>query len=411
MRKKIKDLGRLAVIAALSASLLAGCAGTSTSGTASSANTETTEAATTEAETTTEAPTTEPEPVDNSYIPSADTVKLLGRTYSCNDTLWLSYSASGVEFTAEGEEVTITIVGDSVAAYTNDNHARFAVFADGERVADQMLDSSSTTVTVPLSEDESTTIRVVKLSECAMSSIGISSIDVKGGTIAPTEYNDLYIEFVGDSITCAYGVDDEDKSHSFSTSTEDATKSYAYKAAELLNADYSLVAISGYGVVSGYTSGEKNTSQLMPTYYESVGFSYGTIDGQNVQDWAWDFERQPDVVVINLGTNDASYAKSNEKREEFQAAYLEFLYQIREKNPDAYIICSLGVMGGNLSQYLGYAVDQFKEETGDEKVETCTLGQIKADEGYAADWHPTEATHTRVADEIATEIKSVLGLE
>lgn len=60
-----------------------------------------------------------------------------------------------------------------------------------------------------------------------------------------------------DSITCGYGVDDEDRSHQFSTKTEDATKAYAYKTAQLLNADYSLVSYSGHGVVLGYTTREK----------------------------------------------------------------------------------------------------------------------------------------------------------
>lgn len=49
------------------------------------------------------------------------------------------------------------------------------------------------------------------------------------------------MEFIGDSITCGYGVDDPDKEHHFKTATEDVTKAYAYKTALALNADYSMV--------------------------------------------------------------------------------------------------------------------------------------------------------------------------
>lgn len=35
--------------------------------------------------------------------------------------------------------------------------------------------------------------------------------------------------------------------------------------------------------------------------------------------------------------------------------------------------------------------------------------QNQAD-GYAADWHPTEATHEKAAQKLTDEIKSILGL-
>ena len=50
----------------------------------------------------------------------------------------------------------------------------------------------------------------------------------------------LKIEVIGDSITCGYGVDDEDENHQFTTATEDVTKAYAYKTAKALDAEYSI---------------------------------------------------------------------------------------------------------------------------------------------------------------------------
>ena len=118
--------------------------------------------------------------------------------------------------------------------------------------------------------------------------------------------------FVGDSITCGYGVDDPVKEHHFKTSTEDATKTYAFKTAQALNADWSFVSVSGWGIISGYTGdAKKNANSVIPRVYDKLGFSWGnTIFGINPGNISWNFDSyQPDFVVINLGTNDATYTK------------------------------------------------------------------------------------------------------
>lgn len=107
-----------------------------------------------------------------------------------------------------------------------------AVYVNGERTQDFMMDEREKDVVLFESESEETAeIKIVKLSECAMSNIGIRNLELNGGSIAPTEEKEHKIEFIGDSITCGYGVDDEDPTHSFSTATEDCTKAYAYKTA------------------------------------------------------------------------------------------------------------------------------------------------------------------------------------
>ncbi len=351
---------------------------------------------------------------DTAIVPNAENVKLLGRTYlDENNTLWLSYSGSGAEFCVSGKRAEITIAGDSSVAAQN-NYARIAIYVDGERVVDDMVDSAQEKYLLFEGEEErEATVTIVKLSECAMSSCGIEKIDVDG-TVSPVDNNDLYIEFIGDSITCGYGVDDEDKSHSFSTQTEDVTKAYAYKTAQNLNADYSIVSISGYGVVSGYTtSGEKVSAQTVPQYYNKLGFSYNNFNGTMPQDIEWSFEenRRPDIIVLNLGTNDSSYCGGSvEKSEEFAQGYIDFIKQIRQNNPNASIVCAFGVMGNSLYQYIEYACVTYMQETGDENVYYVQLAPQDGTLGYAADWHPTQATHEVCAKTVSDFItENVLG--
>lgn len=340
-------------------------------------------------------------------------VKLLGRTRMAGDTRYLAWSATGIEFTVHASVCRLMLVGDNRAEKREGDTdlARIAIEVDGKRCADLMMDAPLKCVTAfEESEARSATVRVLKLSESAMSIIGIRGIETDGD-IRPTAEKGLFIEFVGDSITCGYGVDDEDASHAFRTATEDASRAYAYRTAQLLDADYSLVSLSGYGIVSGFSGdGRRHDDQLLPTYYQRLGFSYSECDAGQPQAWAWDFcERQPDVVAINLGTNDASYCTTEERRLMYRADYAMFLRTVRACNPDAHILCTLGVMGDALYPYLEDAVADYRRDTGDENVSLLRYEPIIEElEGYVADYHPTERTHTRVAGILADRIRELM---
>ncbi|HHU70725.1 MAG TPA: SGNH/GDSL hydrolase family protein [Clostridiales bacterium] len=341
---------------------------------------------------------------------NANAVKQLGRTYySEEDILWCALSGSGIEYKFSGNKCTINIVGDSVSTREDvDNHARIGIYVNNQRVVDDMISKKDKEyVVIDEGEVIEATIKILKLSETAMSTFGIASIDVEGGTIEPTEKKNLLIEFVGDSITCGYGVDDEDPEHNFSTKTEDVTRAYAYKTAEALDADYSMVSISGYGIISGYTTGEEPiTNQLIPQYYEKLGFSYGDFGAEKPQDIPWDFSlRQPDIVVINLGTNDSSYTKDHEDRiASFSQEYGVFIKRIRELNPEAAIICSLGIMGTQLYPSIELAVNTYMVETADVNIHLLRFDEQRHEDGFVADWHPTEITHIKAAKKLVDKI-------
>lgn len=366
---------------------------------------------------------------------SAAYLKPLGRTHNEDGILWLAHSASGAEFTMDGTYCSVTLVGDSMAQ--TGSRARFAAYVDGERVLDEMISEKEMTFEIFSSEkpevrytiesigdasdevietkivtdpkSEKVTVTLIKLSEALHSTVGIKSIDVvsKGG-ISPTAEKDLKIEFIGDSLTCGYGVDDEVSSHHFSTKTEDATKAFAYKTAQILDADYSLVSYSGFGVVSGYTSvkGVKAGDYTVPDMYGALAYSSGRYNGYNTADTAWDFTRfQPDIVVICLGANDQTYTgNSEELKREYTDGYVEFLKQIRGHNPDAYLMCCLGLVSDGLFDALCTAAEEYYEQTGDGRISAVHLPVQDGTTGYAADYHPTAATYNNAAALLADEI-------
>ena len=343
---------------------------------------------------------------------NCEKVRVVGRVMPVEDTLWLALSGTGVEFFVKGKSAQVTFVADDTWNGVPENRVRVAVYVDGIRVEDTLLDSPEKTVTAFVSEqEESHVVRVIKLSESAMSTCGISDISAEGEFFA-TEPKKRLVEFVGDSITCGYGVDDEDRDHHFATGTEDVTRAYAYKTAKALDVDYSMVSFSGYGIVSGYTaSGEKMGHQLVPDYYEKFGFSYGTYKGEyKPQNVTWDFTKhQPDCVVINLGTNDMSYVlEDKDRREEYIDGYVNFLKTVRKNNCDARIVCVLGMMGEALCTAVKETVERYGNETGDTRVSYMGFHDQLPEDGYVADWHPTETTHTKAAKKLTEEIRRIM---
>lgn len=348
------------------------------------------------------------------YKATEDNVKLLGRTYFDIDRLYCALSGTGFEFTFTGTKCAISVVGDGNSASETmaDSQARIGIYVNGERVIDDMVDHTEEQYTVFESDEpQEVTVTFVKLSESPHSTFAVTDINVIGTPIKPTPNKDKLIEFVGDSITCGYGADDPDKSHTFSTKTEDVTKAYAYKTAQILDVDYSMVSFSGYGIISGYSDGEKKVSaQALPKYYTKLGYSWSPNGLFAPSDIDWDFSvRQPDIVVINLGTNDDSYTLTHKDRqEEYSAAYTEFIKKVRENNPDANIVCALGIMGDRLFPYVEQAVENYTAETGDGNVSTFRFDVQQAADGFSADWHPSVTTHDKAAAKFSEYLKTLL---
>ena len=346
-------------------------------------------------------------------------VKLLGRTMLFDDTLLLSLSGSGIEFEYTGKGFDITFIGGEAAELKNNdvNYAHIAIYADGIKAKDFLLDQKELTVHFGediLPDSGCSVIRVLKLSECAMSLVGIKPLEVsEGDNVKPTPAKPIKIEFIGDSITCGYGVDDPDPMHDFKTATEDVTKSFSYKTAAKLDVDFQMFSISGYGIISGYTPdpAERHADQLIPDFYESMGLSYDKLEGiPKSQDIKWDFTNYvPDFVVLNLGTNDDSYCQDDKERQAwFASEYVKFLKTIRKYNKKAYIVCAFGLMGDRLYPTICDAVKIYKEETGDDCIATVHLPEQDPKVGYGANYHPLESEHEKAATVLTDALITIM---
>ena len=195
--------------------------------------------------------------------------KLTGRTLTANGVTWLVQSGSAVECTVTAAEASVTIAGDGAVSSDEKHRPRYGVYVNGELIKDVLMNEKEQTVQLFSGTRQRTVnVKIMHLSEANNGAIGVKQFDLKTSAaepVRPAAQKKLSIEFIGDSITCAYGVEAETQYVGFETGTENFSKSYAYLTAQLLDADYSAVSYSGYGIVSGYTgSGTKNATTQSP---------------------------------------------------------------------------------------------------------------------------------------------------
>ena len=359
-------------------------------------------------------------------------VKKLGRVFIFNNVLWLSYSGTGIEWECDGG-FEIRLTGDDLTKDSNTmsrdekdiHYARYAVFQDGVRIVDKRMDAASRII--KFIADGHHTYRFVKLSESADSSLGIVGLtDGDGGLdgLKPAPDAKLKMEFIGDSITCGYGVEGNTL-ETYTTASEDASKAWAYLVAQRFGADHSIVSKSGAGIISGYTdTGVRNLDNILTGYYTKMGCSFVGIDGKLPSDFEYDFSFEPDIIVINAGTNDISYCapmdptiasniggeELKERQKHFYSVYKQFIEDIRERNPFARILCVLGIMGEALNPVVEMAVRDLKAE-GDARIWWLPIKDQNPENGYGTDFHPSEKTQKELAETIGDYVEKILRKE
>lgn len=118
----------------------------------------------------------------------------------------------------------------------------------------------------------------------------------------------------------------------------------------------------------------------------------------------------PQIIVINLGTNDDSYCRDYKDRQDvFSKLYADFLAVVREKNPQAYILCTVGIMGERIFPAVEEGIKIYLKSHADSKISSMMFHeQDGANDGFAANWHPTEKTHTKATAVLTEKLREII---
>ncbi|MBQ6379672.1 MAG: lipase [Prevotella sp.] len=228
-------------------------------------------------------------------------------------------------------------------------------------------------------------------------------------------FPDRKIEFIGNSITCGYGNEGLDKFEHFDYATENHYYSYASIAARNLEAQHWVVARSGIGAYRNYDGPKTgNPESCMPVQYEYTGYAWKPELRQETSFLSdkWDFSRyQPDVVCINLGTNDLS--TNNYDLNLLKQGYKKLLKMVRQHNPKAKIVFLTGSMLYN--QELQEACQLLDEVTaeaqaaGDKEVYRFDIPHIDGEVFLGNDWHPNIYQDEKMANELTAYLRKLMN--
>ena len=222
------------------------------------------------------------------------------------------------------------------------------------------------------------------------------------------------IEFVGNSITCGYGNEGLKKEEHFDYATENHYYSYASITARNLDAQHWVVARSGIGAYRNYDGPKTgNPESNMPVQYEYTGYAWKPELRREATFLSekWDFGRyQPDVVCINLGTNDLS--TNNYDPGLLKQGYQKLLKMVRQHNPQAKIVFLTGSMLYNqelqLAQRLLDEVAAEAKKAGDKEVYRFDMTPINGNEFYGNDWHPNIYQDEKMAAELTAYLRQLM---
>ena len=313
----------------------------------------------------------------------ADSFKFLGRNTVASNGIICDHSASGIEFSAyiEGDVKLCASVSMRVTpAGAYEANTYYTVYVDGVRQEKRFnVPSGEATLTIAsFAEGGVHTIRILKQTESQNSISILKSLEFTGYFEEAPAEKELLIEFIGDSITSGYGnLCKNGASNPGNALNQDATQTYAYLTAEKLDADHSLVSYSGIGVAKGWPD------FLMEEFFAADSYCRST-------NTAYEKSFTPDIVVINLGTNDRTKGANATT---FMNKAKALINLIRETDgDDVKIIWVSNMMGDSLQTFAGKAITALGGEA--KGLYTCPLPQEQTGGGG----HPSLAGHTAAAD-------------
>jgi len=339
-----------------------------------------------------------------------------GRWMDSDSVRFFNWTASSFEFAFTGKKAVARILSDA-KKWKKENFGWIGVFvadldSDYNLQADKRIELSKNENECILFESETVKtvkIRVMKITENAFGMAGFESLEIDGKLKKlPAHKYDMKLEYIGDSITCGYGIDGVWEKDTFRTDIERADKGYAYLTARKLNADYNMISWSGIGLISTYVPPEAELPDSYWTMPRTWPYTDKSASIRLKKDpEPWDASRyKPDYVIINLGTNDQSWTRDKEERNlTFINLYRGLLEEVHRRSPEAKIICCLGVMGQMLCPSVEKAVKLFKKEFPSAKIKTLTFPEQLESDGIAADWHPSAVTHEKMARQLSAFIR------
>ncbi len=354
--------------------------------------------------------------------PNKKYFKCIGRGDAAEVTsgITLNWSCASVEF-------DVDCTGDLAVNFSKSSSETplyVEIYVDGKLLEERTKISASGDFTIATDLEPGVhRVKIVRQTDCEGPTLTLNKILAYGTLVqkAP-EDRPLYIEAVGDANLICWGIrledsfytdfysgtDEEKKakqSKARNKENQDGTLSYAYVAAEKLNADSYIFARQGAGIAATYHKNSKGEAiprnGLLPTMYE-----YCHTSGNNKYTAA----RLPDIIVLDAGAADLASGclaavKDGDKLgidvDRANEIAVEFLKNLKKNNPKVKIIWCYGLTN-NSKAMEDYVLKGAKNAGGEANgIYTLKLATSTRN-GY-----PSAKEHLAASELLANKIKQI----
>ena len=350
------------------------------------------------------------------YAPDDPNILYTGRI-DFSDPKKPIFSAPGVTIQARFHGTSATVMFQDEFAYGTNRNYYDAVIDDTTVVKiapEKTVTKYPVASGLPYGEHSLT---LVKRTEASIGSCQFLGFEFDGGILPAPAALPRRIEVIGDSICCGTGAEAVNASpqcqeDGWGQPYNNARLSFGPVMARALNAACHLTAVSGIGLTRNYSF--QYDARPMPDVYDLTFL-------EQTSSPAWDTSRfVPDVIVIALGTNDFSPGDSERPSlsvDDFAAAYVKFIGQLRSYYPKASIFCTTSPMLGDRwpTSADRFSTDQINaiikvvgemNNSGDAKVYKFMATKIV---GMGCGTHPNVDQQAAMAEELRTYVASVMG--
>lgn len=314
-------------------------------------------------------------------------------------------------FSYSGVSIRVSFEGTGISAVLSDDQGEnyYNVILDGSVYAILKVDREPKPYVLASGlEDGIHEVELFKRTELTFGKTTFHGfLPVAGTELVPHgNVRDRLIEFIGNSITCGYG-NEGDLGGRFTAATENHYMTYAAMTSRKFNARHRAICRSGIGIYRNYNGPAGGNENTMTNNYSRI-FLY---DEQPL----YDFTDRPDVICINLGTNDFSTSGGDSAL--YVQNYLRLIDTLQTNYQQPRIVLLLGSMLGGedlvtVRNCLEFVADsaarlnrgevtffEMSEQTGEPGL------------GIGIDYHPTVAQHRKNAAELTAYLSELMSWE
>ncbi|MDR0308181.1 MAG: hypothetical protein LBI42_15310 [Chitinispirillales bacterium] len=219
-----------------------------------------------------------------------------------------------------------------------------------------------------------------------------------GKTLQPLDDPPFHkIEFIGGSNLLGFGIEADIIRCDTPAAFSNTYLSFGPVAARLLNAQYHVIAMSGKGLVRNWRSPYLSAPRTFGNFYTR------TVKNDPKSKWRFN-SWVPHVVVVSFGNNDFS-TRPHTPKELFQIHYLNFIQEIKVRNPKAQIVC----VTSSREPFRTYVRELVEKEweNGNAQIHFYSFSPVPRRE-CGCDWHPGVNAQAHIGGELAEVIRPLL---